>query len=643
MCGICGGWLPGGVSPEAVGRALDNMRHRGPDDSGRHFDGPAALGMVRLSIIDLDGGHQPVFNEDRSVAVVFNGEIYNYRELMAELKQKGHRFRSASDTEVLVHLYEEVGANMCERLRGMFALAIWDTRQRRLFLARDRFGKKPLYYARTAEGGIVFASELKGLRPLMHAAALPAEIRSQGIYDYLSLGFVPQPETIYRDVHALPMGSWLTYDGDRFDLKEYWRLDFSRKQKLTYREALERTRALVSESVRLRLRSDVPLGIFLSGGVDSSVIAYEAARELGGSLQSFTVAMGAAAFDESPVAARTARKLGIQHHVLPLRVSPLEEIERLVRHYDQPYADSSAIPSMAISRLARQHVTVILNGDGGDEVFAGYRRNLAARLASLGQWFPRGLSRRASQVLLRLSGGARRSLPGFAGRFLRGANEPWATRYLIWTGDLLLEADKRRVWQGEPLRPTEELIETIAPPNLSNLDRQLFSDIHLILQSGLLVKMDMATMAASVEGRSPLLDYRIIEFTASLSDGHRIHRGRLKSLLRDAYADLLPDEVIRGRKRGFEVPLRQWLENDLREQVHDTLSASSARLRDYVAGSFLKSLLRGPQGRNDNWEGVVYTLMVLELWLRAQADVSLDDSCPPGVTVVPLETGPCLS
>ena len=619
MCGICGGWLPEGIPAEVMDRSLENMRHRGPDDSGRYADGPVALGMVRLSIIDLAGGHQPVFNEDRSIAVVFNGEIYNYRELMAELKQRGHRFQTASDTEVLVHLYEEAGADLCERLRGMFALAILDTRRRRLLLARDRFGKKPLYYARTAEGGIVFASELKSLRPLMRAAGLPMEIRDQSIYDYLSLGFVPQPETVYQGVHALPMGCRLIHDGENCQVHAYWRTDFSVKQRISYRQAQRRIRELVSESVRLRLRSDVPLGVFLSGGVDSSVIAYEAARELGGDLQSFTVAMGADAFDESPVAARTAKQLGIKHHILPLRVSPLEEIQRLAYQYDQPYSDPSAIPSMAISRLARQHVTVVLNGDGGDEVFGGYRRHLAARLAPLSRWFPDGPSRWLSQMLRLVSGGTRRSVSGFSNRFLRGMKEPRATRYLIWSSDLLLEFEKQHIWRGEPMRPTEQWIDAVLPHGLSSLDTQLVGDIRIILQSDLLVKMDIATMAASLEGRSPLLDHHIIEFTASLPDSHRIRNGRPKSLLRDAYADCLPSEVIKGGKRGFEIPLQQWLEHDLRELVHDVLLSPSACVHDYVEPSFIQGLLQRPIGLERNWPSLVYSLLMLELWLQENA------------------------
>lgn len=622
MCGICGAWIPGGVAPEAIDLAMKEMRHRGPDDRGQWADGPVSLGMVRLSIIDLAGGHQPVFNEDGSIAVVFNGEIYNYQELAAELKKKGHQFKTVSDTEVLVHLYEEFGAEMYSRLNGMFAFAIWDSRRHRLSLARDRFGKKPFYYARTRNQGLLFASELKALRPLMRAVGLATEICPQSVYDYLSLGFVPQPTTIFQDVNVLPMGSWLAFDGENANISPCWKPDFSQKQHIPYSEALTRTRELVSEAVRTRLRSDVPLGVFLSGGVDSSVIAYEAARELGGSLRSFTVAMDSADLDESPIAARTAQKLGIQHFILPLHVSPLEEIQRMVRHYDQPYADSSAIPSMAISRLAREYVTVVLNGDGGDEVFGGYRRHLAARLAPLAQWIPNGLDHTMSRVFLGLSRGTRRSAAGFASRFARGARAEWATRYLMWTSDLLLESDKRGIWKGGAMRPTEDWVDTIVPPGLSSLDKQLFGDIHVLLQSDLLVKMDMATMSASIEGRSPLLDYRIIEFTASLPDGYRIHNGRLKSLLRDAYAGLLPNEVIKGKKRGFEAPVQQWLENDLGELIHDTLGSPSAHVRDYLESSFVEDLLQKRICSERNWTGFVYSLLTLELWLRENAQQS---------------------
>src|SRR5438477_6225201 len=374
MCGILGAWKRDGLPREAVEQALCQLRHRGPDDAGYFESSPVFLAMRRLAIIDVKGGHQPIFNEDGSIAVVLNGEIYNYVELMSALRTGGHTFRTASDTEVLAHLYEERGQEMVGELRGMFAFAIWDGKKRQLFAARDRFGKKPLYYTRTKDGGLLFASELKALKPLVAAAGQTWKIRDQAIYDYLSLSVIPQPETVYEGVRMLPSACWLTFDGDRLFEQRYWRLECVPRTNLSYSEVLERTRSLVSEAVRLRLRSDVPLGVFLSGGVDSSVVALEAARHLGETLHTFTVSMGHEEFEEAPIAQKTAKLLGVKNTILPLKVSPLDDLQFLVRHYDQPFADSSAIPSYAVSRMARQHLKVVLNGDGGDEVAAGYRR-----------------------------------------------------------------------------------------------------------------------------------------------------------------------------------------------------------------------------------------------------------------------------
>ncbi|HEY3355906.1 MAG TPA: asparagine synthase (glutamine-hydrolyzing) [Polyangia bacterium] len=614
MCGIAGALVPGG-RPPALAPALARLAHRGPDDEGSYADGPVAIGMRRLSIIDLAGGHQPLTNEDGTVVVVCNGEIYNYLELTRELAGRGHRLRTASDVEVLAHLYEDEGPDLCRRLRGMFAFALWDARAQRLVLGRDRFGKKPLYYAQPGAGAVLFASELKALRPLMTAAGMAVTVSDQSVYDYLSLAVVPQPATIYEGALALPPAHVLVAERGGTRITRYWDLDYRVKQRGSYGEALERTRALVGEAVRLRLRSDVPLGIFLSGGVDSSVVAYEAARAVGG-LQSFTVSTGDPALDEAAVAANTARALGIANEVLPLAVAPLDEVQRVVRHYDQPFADSSAIPSLAISRLAREHVTVVLNGDGGDEVFGGYRRYLAARLGGRVPAAAGALAGGVWRALLRGAGGERRSAAGFGSRFLRGLGQRPGARYLTWTMDALLEADKRAFWRRGPQRPTEAWLEAMMPPGLSALDTQLFMDVNVILPSDLLVKMDMATMAASLEGRSPLLDHVVAEHAAAQPDGHRLHGLTLKALLRDAYAGRLPDAVVRGAKRGFEIPLAAWLRGDLRPLIADTLAAPSARVRDYLDGAFVDRLLAGEVLPERNWATLVYLLLILELWLR---------------------------
>lgn len=615
MCGIIGGWAPEGISRQAIEASLNAIRHRGPDDSGVFQEGPVFLGNRRLSIIDLAGGHQPIANEDGSIVVVFNGEIYNYPELSVELQSKGHRFATRTDTEALVHLYEEYGVDMSEKLRGMFAFAIWDSRNRSLYLSRDRFGKKPLYYT-LQRGSLLFASELKALRPLADEAGSCWAIRDQAIFDYLSLGFVPQPETVFDNVFCLGPAEWMLYDGTDHKIQKYWRLAYMPKTGKPYKALLDEIRGLVSESVRLRLHSDVPLGVFLSGGIDSSIVAYEASLAAGDALRTFTVKMTEGSLDESDVAERTSRYLGVRHTVLPLDIAPLRDVQEVVRVYDQPFADPSAIPSLRISRLAADHVKVILNGDGGDEFFAGYRRYLAARYGYLLSWLPSVALRRIGG-LLQARASSRRSIAGFTARVLRGLACKGAEGYLTWTLDMLQQVDKDRVWRRSAMRPTEEWAEAALPNGLSRLDTLMSGDVRIILLGDLLVKMDMATMAASVEGRSPFMDHALAEFAARLPDARKIRNGVTKSILRDAYADVLPKEVIRGTKRGFEPPLAQWLRSDLRPLLMDTLGCNSAEVRSYVEGSFVDALLKGTDMRHANTSTLLYALLILELWLRS--------------------------
>ncbi|HXT41684.1 MAG TPA: asparagine synthase C-terminal domain-containing protein, partial [Candidatus Angelobacter sp.] len=395
----------------------------------------------------------------------------------------------------------------------------------------------------------------------------------------------------------------------------YWRLEYLPKTSLPYEEALDRTRALVNEAVRLRLRSDVPLGVFLSGGVDSSVVAYEAAKQVGETLQTFTVSMGQDEFDEAPIAQRTAQALRVRNTVLPLKVSPLDELQFLARHYDQPFADSSAIPSYAVSRMAGERLKVVLNGDGGDELFAGYRRYLAANRFDHFRRLPRGLFRVAARGLAALSG-KRRSRLGYATRFVRGMGSEPGARFLAWTTDMIFEPEKRRYWRRGPMRSTEQLIEECLPASLPMLDTQRTADMNFILGSTLLVKMDMATMAASLEARSPLLDSVLAEFTATLPGDYLLRNGRPKAMLRDAYRGRLPDEVIGGEKRGFEIPLVSWLRKELRPIIQDTVGSKDARVRAYLADELVDGLLGQTMLPDRNWGQLVYALLVLELWLR---------------------------
>jgi asparagine synthase (glutamine-hydrolysing) len=618
MCGILGYSSLNSGNESTLESSLETIRHRGPNDFGYCQASFGAIGMRRLSIIDVAGGHQPIFNEDKKISVVFNGEIYNYKELIPPLESRGHIFNTKSDTEVLVHLYEEHGVNMCQFLRGMFAFAIMDERNQTMFVARDRFGKKPLYYL-THQKEVFFASELKALRHMANAQGITLSISEQAIYDYLSLGVVPQPSTIYKEVACLPPASYMVIDANGLKITEYWKLDYAPKLELSYANATEKVRELMSESVRLRLRSDVPLGVFLSGGVDSSVVAYEAAKEVGDTLQTFTVKMGSAEFDESPIATQTAQMLGVKNTILPLEMNPLEGLQKIVQHYDQPYADSSAIPSLEISRLARQHVTVVLNGDGGDEIFGGYRRYLAAqRLASL-SWIPNRAAKAGASLLESMATG-RRSGFGFAARFARGLAQSPAERYLTWTADMLLDSDKRSIWTGTNVSATERLIEAELPrlQGLSGLDQQMALDTRFNLLSDLLVKMDMATMAYSLEGRSPFMDHVLAETVARLPDQYKVGK-TTKQILKDAYADKLPPIVTSGAKRGFEIPLEAWLEGSLRSIFQDTLGSSNSKVSAFLEPSFIQGILSRNILKDRNWKYIAYSLLVLEMWLEEYA------------------------
>lgn len=615
MCGINGGLAKERIFIENIENSLNKMAHRGPDDTRILQKDDAFLGIKRLAIIDLEKGQQPIYNEDKTIAVVLNGEIYNYIELTKVLKSKGHSFDSESDTEVLVHLYEEYGSGLCRHLRGMFAFAILDLRNKAIFIARDRFGKKPIYYTKTNQGGIIFASEIKALKCLMRDLDIEIKIREKGIYDYLSLSMVPQPETIFNNVFAIPPASWLMFDGKKIQQDSYWKIDYMPKIKIPYIEAKKEVRRLIAEAVQLRLRSDVPLGLFLSGGVDSSVIAYEAGRVLGDSLQTFTVSVKNSNLDESSMAKKTAELLGVRNTILELDYAPLEELENLVYQYDQPYADSSAIPSLAISRIARQYAKVILNGDGGDEIFAGYRRNVAAKYAPWFEWLPKSVVLGVQELINSFSK-KRRSILGFATRFARGLFSGTGERYIMWYTDMLCEKDKSGIWLGGEQIETEKLIETEFNDELSSLDAQLDIDIKFNLLSDLLVKMDIATMAYSIEARSPLLDFKLAEFVARLPDNYRISCGRTKKLLRDAYRGALPDDVINGPKKGFEVPLEDWLKNELNPILRDTVGSDKARVHNFVDKKFIKQLLYDHTGFGQNWAAIVYSLLVLELWLR---------------------------
>lgn len=618
MCGIVGVFAANARDYTAtVQKATSLLQHRGPDGVGLGSYHGAVLGMRRLAVIDLETGHQPISNETSTVHAVVNGEIYNYVELTSEQRRSGHVFRTRSDVETVLHAYEDHGHGLPAVLRGMFAIALFDEVRGELLLARDPFGQKPLYFAELPGGGLAFASELKAIHPLLAHAGITATISDQAIYDYLHLNFVPPPDTVFKEIQAVMPGEFVVAGRDGFRRTRYWQPSVNTDEAMRYEEALEIARDSIAESVRLCLRSDVPVGAFLSGGLDSSIIVLEAIRAGATDLTTFSVAMDDASLDESPIAARTASRLGVENVLVPVKVDPVADLHAVVRAYDQPYADSSAIAAYAVSRATSGRRKVVLTGDGGDEVFGGYRRHLAAYAASR---LPRRVSRSLAKGVIPVAQVVaaslrRRSATGFALRWLQGLALPDAERYLKWTQDLLRGTD-HDVYLRPQHRPTEALVEASFAGRTTPIDQQLLADAGLTLPGDMLVKMDMATSAWSLEARSPLLDHVLAENVARIPRRWLFHRRRTKALLRDAYASALSQEVTGGIKRGFEIPVAQWLEEAWRSLVHDLLLTHTARVRGYVTGEFIDAVFSGSGFGDRNVTAMRYGLLALELWLR---------------------------
>lgn len=620
MCGIAG--MVGVASPEDqqtfVSRALDLIKHRGPDDVGLKQADDATLGMCRLAVIDLECGNQPVASEDGSVIAIVNGEIYNYRELTKWLQGRGHSFSSSSDSEVVVHLYEEFEAEFLSRLDGMFALALYDSKSRQLILARDRFGKKPLYYSIDSRGGFAFCSELKGAKELVASYRAAPTIRAQSVYDYLSFMVVPQPDTIYSEIKAVPPGSFMRIRDGAYDTARYWEPTFEPKSNIGYKDAQLETRRLVSEAVHKRLVADVPVGVLLSGGIDSTVVAYEAARQYGGNLESFTVKFGEKDKDESELALLSAERFGLKPNLIELNLDPSVLVPEMVSRYDQPFADSSAIPSLAVSEAASKNVKVVLNGDGGDELFGGYWRYLYTQIAAVHDRLPPTIRAAFVQALKRSE--RVRSIRGdHLARVGRGLPLDAPERYLEWTTDLFTDQVKRTYWKAERCLPSSSVVAKLRAGYKSPLDAQVSAELQIALLSDLLVKVDMASMAHSLEARSPLLDYKIADFSLRLPPRHRVRGTKKKAVLRDAYAGVIPREVLNAPKKGFSVPLKQWVDGPLRPLVNDHLLGEDTKVHDFLDRRLVDSVVRGAGTQYGNSQFQTYALLVLELWLRQQS------------------------
>ena len=625
MCGICGELRFGRdhrVAAEDVLRMRETLEHRGPDSAGLYLsdDGRAGLGFRRLRIIDLTpNANQPLANEDGSVRIVFNGEIYNYRELRRGLEGR-HQFRSQSDTEVIVHLYEEKGADAIAELDGMFALAIWDERKQRLLLARDRAGKKPLFYARTGDQ-LVFASEIKALfqHPDLTLEPDPAVFPS-----YFLHGYVPSPRTVYKGVRQIEPASYAIVSADgAMSEHRYWQLQYPNREAQTPvspADARTRVRHLVEQAVARRLVSDVPLGAFLSGGVDSSIVVGIMSQQMSSPVKTFSIGFeGDPAFDETSYAREAAQRFGTDHTEFRVTPSAFDLVEKLVWHHDGPFGDASAIPTYIVSKLTREHVTVALTGDGGDELFAGYTRFPAAVSA---ERIPAPVRRVLGMALSALPEASSSRHPvARARRFGQALSLPLHERMTRWIS--LFYDDLEGLFNPDCLQsigPIDRLgylrgyEQAMAP--LSPLGQLLYSNYSSYLLNDLLVKMDRCSMANSLETRSPFLDRELTEYVALLPDGLKLDGWRTKAILQDAFADLLPSSIQTRAKMGFGVPLDTWLRGDLREYLQDMLLAPDVRYTDYLSRRRVESLVRAHVSGQANLGLQLWTLLTFEVWLR---------------------------
>ncbi len=628
MCGIAGfvdlwGRKARGLKErEAIlQRMCRIIRHRGPDDQGMMVQTGVALGMRRLSIIDLVSGNQPMSGEDGAVTIVFNGEIYNFQEIKPKLESRGHTFHTHSDTEAIVHAYEEFGPDCLKDLRGMFAFAIWDENNPKLFLARDRAGKKPVYYTTTPTGTFVFGSELKSL---LEHPEVQRDLNPEALDAYFTLGYVPDPLSIFSNIHKLPPGHYLTLTNGQVTVKQYWDFEFQPAGSRNEADYLDELRALLDESVRLRLISDVPLGAFLSGGIDSSTVVGLMARHMDQPVKTFSIGFHEDSYNELKYARMTAEKFGTDHHEFFVTPDICQIVDELVWHFDEPFADSSAIPTYMVSKLARDHVTVVLSGDGGDELFAGYTRYAIERKRGGFERLPKplreGVMRPLSQRLPHATWGR---------NYLHNVSLDPISRYLD-SVSVFTSLNRRSLYTsdfagkigpgGYGARLFADLVQNVKTDD--EVDRLLYLDSKTYLPGDILTKVDRMSMAVSLEARAPLLDHKLIEFVTTIPSTLKLAGLETKHLLKKAVADLVPAEILHRPKQGFGVPIQEWINQQLRSRIRDTLSDTRTRQRGYVDSRYVDVLLdEHERGRRDHSMSL-WALVMLELWQRQ----FLDDS-----------------
>lgn len=621
MCGIAGiaSFSEEKIDRDIIKRMRDVLRHRGPDDEGiylSNLENPnsrlkVGLGHRRLSIIDLEGGHQPMSNEDKTVWIVYNGEIYNFPELREELLKKGHQFTTNSDTEVIIHLYEEYGADCLNYLRGMFAFCIWDAKKNRLFLARDRVGQKPLFYF-YKEGIFLFASEIKSI---LEYNLVKREVDLESLDNYLTYGYTPAPRTMFKGINKLPPAHYLIHDGGSLQIERYWNLSYKDKKSLNLAECADRLYGLLSEATKMRLISDVPLGAFLSGGVDSSCIVALMSRLSPGKVKTFSIGFGERDFDELRYARFISERFNTDHKELVVKPKALEVLPKLAWHYDQPFGDSSCIPTYYVSKMTRDYVTVALNGDGGDESFGGYPRYRGIKLAQLIENLPKGFLK-AGYGVSRFS--------EYGKRFFKGLikNPDLEGAYLSWL-NYFTDEDKKNLYSNnmkiilENNRADAYLRDILKSSNaLDPVERIMNGDVRSYLPEDLLVKVDIATMANSLEGRSPFLDHKVMEFAASLPLEYKLKGFRSKYILKKTFKKEIPPSFLNRKKKGFGIPVGDWFRNELRDFIRDMLLGEESLKRGLFSKDYIERLLDEHQKAKKDHVHRIFALLSFEMWHR---------------------------
>lgn len=622
MCGIVGLIHPENKKIDGgVLRAMNaSLVHRGPDDEGYWIHENVGLAMRRLSIIDLEGGHQPISNEEGNIWTVFNGEIYNFVELREELTRKGHRFKTRSDTEVIVHLYEEKGEEFVTSLRGMFAIALWDGRTQKFLLYRDRVGIKPLHYA-LKNGTLAFASEIKAL---LEYSEIHREISLAALNDYLGFLYIPSPRTIYQDIAKLPAGHFLRFWKGDLKVQSYWDFEYEENSNFSEQDATDRLREILKESIKLHLRSDVPLGAFLSGGMDSSSVVAQAALENAASVKTYSIGFSDSEFNELSYARQIAQKFGTQHHEKIVEADALDLLPKILSGFDEPFADSSAIPTYLVSEFARRDVKVVLSGDGGDELFAGYLWTRKEKWLEQYRRLPRAVKNSLEKPFLkegyRPDRGARNwnliqrflydarqsPLQSFARRAM--CFQPWMKEKLFqpWLKESLESRESAEVFRG--------FFEAKSSTSLMN--RLLYLDSKVYLPDDLLTKVDRMSMLHSLEVRVPLLDHKLIEFAGSLPFSMKLKGRTTKYLLKQAMKDLLPPEVLKQRKQGFALPLKRWFQKELYDFSKKLLLDSKSENLRYFQKETIGEMLEEHRSGRQHYGHQLYALVVFELWSR---------------------------